>query len=112
MPYSVATLDVCAQGFERLRSESEFILTAYVWAATPPESYLEQWLSDIQSCDRGEGFDYAEAEKTVREYYESDIRPRWTHESSNPFRLDDEPDAGDEGESCVAFLYIEREEAE
>lgn len=110
MRYEVTTLNVCAQGFERLRSESEFILCAYVWAEDDADSYLSQWLDDIQSCMRPEGFDYDAAEKTVRDYWRDNVKPLWTPrgrmDGSNPFALESKPEDDDNAESCVAFLYV------
>lgn len=108
MAYEVSTFDVCVSGFERLRSQDEFILLASIDAETDGDSLLEQWLSDIQSCDRFDGFDYRAAETAVREYWNANVRPLFAARR-NPFNLDAMRsdiglDEGDEG--CTAFLFV------
>jgi hypothetical protein len=63
--YEVSSFDVCAEGNERLRSYSEFILVAYVGARQSVKGIRQQWLDDIQACVRPDGFDYDAARKCV-----------------------------------------------
>lgn len=108
MAYEVTTFDVCASGFERLRSQDEFILLASIDAATDGDSLLEQWLSDIQSCERFDGFDYDAARAAVNEYWNANVRPLFAARQ-NPFNLDEgRSDIGmDDGDECCnAFLFI------
>lgn len=104
--YEVTTFDVCAQGFERLRSYEEFILCASIDADTDSADLLEQWDGDLQSCDHPNGFDYDAAREAVRAFYESNVRPLFDRKS-NPFSL--EPTRDDVlpyDQGCTAFLYV------
>ena len=103
--YEVTTFDVCASGFERLRSYSEFIVAAHIDAETTGAELLETWLSEIDVCDRSDGFDYDAARAAIQDYYDSTVAPLFARRA-NPFNL--EPGRDDIGfdEGCLAFLYI------
>jgi hypothetical protein len=108
--YEVTTLDVCVYGMERLRNRNEFILTARIDAETDSGDLLEEWLRDIQACDRPDGFDYDAVREAVTNYYESTVRPLFRRRS-NPFNLESgRTDIGldefDSDTSCTAFLFI------
>ena len=105
MSYEVSTFDVCASGFERLRSYEEFILIASIDADTDAESLKKQWESDLQCCDRGADFDWDAAKKAIQDFYDSNVAPLF-RKRANPFNL--EPGRDDIGfdEGCNAFLYI------
>ena len=104
MAYQVTTFDVCGAGFERLRTYEEFIVIACIDAETDSDDLLEQWQSDLQSCMRPDGFDYAAASEAIRSYHESNIQPLFARES-NPFSL--EPRSNDDSEEgCNAYLFI------
>lgn len=65
--YTVSGMDCAAEGMERLRDQSEFILLAYVDNANAGSADVwAQWLEDIDSCARPDGFDYLEARQAVR----------------------------------------------
>ena len=66
--YSVSGLDTAAEGMERLRDQSEFILLAYPTADSSVAEIEAAWLQDISGTDMGDGFDYDGAESAVREY--------------------------------------------
>lgn len=107
--YEVTTFDVCVQGFERLRSNDEFILLAAIDADTNSADLMEQWDGDLQSCDRPADFDYDAAREAMRAYYESSIRPLFDRKS-NPFSLEprsvDDATSFDQDDGCTAFLYV------
>jgi hypothetical protein len=106
MSYSVTAFDVCAQGFERLRSYEEFIVVAAIDDDSNPADLLEQWEADLQSCDRPENFDFDAAREAIRSYYESNIRPLFDRKT-NPFDLEPARDdilPYDQG--CNAYLFI------
>lgn len=68
--YSVTGLDCAADGMERLRDQSEFILLAYVGGADEtPDSVLEQWLDDVQSVARPDGFNYDGARLALYQWF-------------------------------------------
>lgn len=66
--YTVSGLDYSAAGMERLRDQSESILLADPDADSTPESILAEWLADLDSCDRGDSFNYNAAEHAICEY--------------------------------------------
>ena len=111
--YEVTTFDVCASGFERLRSYEEFILLALIDAETSAEDLLEQWVSDIQSCERGDDFDFDAARKAVEAYHAENIAPLFA-KRDNPFDLDArdvEDEESFDQESATAYLYVRVEGA-
>lgn len=105
--YEVTSMDICCQGFERLRNQSEFLLVAYPDAKATPDSLMAEWLSDIQACARPDAFDYDAAESAVRTYVDGsrDAISRALASLEWPEPNDDsEPD---EGESVCAFLFVD-----
>jgi hypothetical protein len=106
MTYEVSTFDVCAIGFERLRSYEEFILTASINADTKGEDIRDQWLDDIEACMRPDGFDYDAARQAVETYWHDVVRPLF--DRNNPFNLEKGCDGigFDEEKDCTAFLFI------
>jgi hypothetical protein len=102
MAYTVTTFDDSADGMERLRNQSEFILLAYPASDSTPDDVLQQFIDDIQSCDRFDGFDYDAARAAVNEWYDSDMLARVLQSTEWP---DD-----DESEWWPTFrLYVESE---
>lgn len=68
--YEISGVDDSADGMERLRSQSEFILLAYPgeqYDMTPAELAAE-WILDIQTHAQPDGFCYHAAEHAIREY--------------------------------------------
>ncbi len=110
--YEVSTFDVCASGFERLRSYSEFIVTASIDSETKGADLLEQWLSNVDACMRDDDFDYDAARTAIQTYYDSTVAPLFAHRV-NPFNLEPgRDDIGyDDDEGCTAFLFINVEGA-
>lgn len=104
MGYEITTFDVCVSGFERLRSQDEFILLASVDGETDSGDLLNEWLADIQSCDREDDFDYEAAREAVRAYYQANVHPLFDRKS-NPFDLEPRTD---DGEGCNAYLFVRR----
>lgn len=66
--YHVTSLDCSAEGMERLRSQSEFIALAYAGADTSPEDILRELREDLDSCDRGDGFDFDAARDAIQQW--------------------------------------------
>lgn len=73
MSYSVSRFDDSADGLEPLRRQSEFILLAYPGEFDSELELLESWLSDIDSCERFAGFDYAAARRAVESWVRSNV---------------------------------------
>lgn len=67
--YSVTGRDCCAEGFERLRSQAEFILLAYPGRDSTADSILAELEADLDSVMRPDGFDYEAAERALREWF-------------------------------------------
>lgn len=108
--YEVSTFDVCANGFERLRSYDEFILSASIDADTDSTDLLAQWTSDLQACDRDEDFDFNAAREAIKTYCDATVRPLFAARK-NPFNLESGRDDIGFNEGCNAFLYIRVEGA-
>lgn len=99
--YTVTTFDVCCSGAERLRNRDEFILLAYPDGRSGAGVLREQWIADLNTCDRGPDFDYAAARREIGRFC-ADLRRAWKGKR-NPMDLGPRPD----GEECVtAFLYV------
>lgn len=108
MAYTVNSFDDSAPGMERLRYRSEFILLAYPWEDSTSEDIRKQWLDDIDSCCRPDGFDYDGACIAVNEWCD-DNRDRLSSalqwlQSELSGQWDD---IADYGEGPVFRLYIE-----
>lgn len=88
--------DVCVQGFERLRSQSEFILATPVHAGITADDLRGQLNDALQCCDRGDDFDW-DAARAVIDAFVTGIKP-------NAF--DDIEDRDEDDEPCYLFLYI------
>ena len=113
--YTVTSFDVCQPGFERLRSNSEFLLVGHVEHNTSREDLRSQFMSDIQACERPDSFDYDAARKVVTDYLASVDMVRALMYVEAPVTEDEdgEPVESDEDEEsgCSAYLYI-RDNAE
>ena len=108
MSYHVNNFDDSAPGMERLRNRSEFILIACPWEDSTAEDIRKQWLQDIQSCGRFDGFDYDAARQAVEswcddnsytlsralDYLQSELDGQWD-------------EIADYGEGPVFRLYVE-----
>lgn len=74
MTYRVTTIDISAEGMERLRNRDEFILLASVDEDSTVESVKSDLLDDIDSCDRGDWFDGDKAECAINEVFDDQRR--------------------------------------
>lgn len=103
--YQVNSLETCADGFERLRYQDEFILLAYPGGNDEsPESIVDDWIQDMDSCARPDGFDYEAAERAVRQWA-ADNRPLIEAElATAEFPTEEEADMG---ESVTFRLYVQ-----
>ena len=105
--YEVTSFDVCVSGFERIRSNDEFILVAHVQHNTTQADLEEQFKSDIQSCVRDDNFDYDACNKVVAEFVAKINLASALYSVEAPLETDDgDNDASEYG--CNAFLYIRR----
>lgn len=111
--YDVTGLDCAADGMERLRDQSEFILLAYVGGADEtPDSVLEQWLGDVQSVARPDGFNYDGARLALyqwfaqggREQVEGELREVGQAATRGDLNWNDE--SADEFDSVAFRLYV------
>jgi hypothetical protein len=107
--YSVTTLDLCVQGFERLRSNREFILTAYPGQYSLPEEIVESLREDIQSCMRPDDFDFDAAREAVDSYFDEGTRALLARELLGIDWPEEEPEISDF--PLTLFLYV-RDNAE
>lgn len=107
--YEVTTFDVCTQGFERLRSNSEFILVAYPNGRSGAGTLRKQWLDDLQSCERPEGFDYGAAKLAIGRYC-AKLQRHWKGKR-NPMDAAGRNN-GEDGSELCAFLYVKDTKSE
>lgn len=98
--YSVTLFEPCAAGFERWRTEAEFLLVAHVDRRAGWRTMRDAWLADINACERPEGFDYAAARRLVCSYA-AGLRRDWQGRP-NPLRLPADPN----GEGFPVRLYV------
>lgn len=112
MAYSLSSFDVCAPGFERLRSYSEFILSAPIYTASTLNEIVKALGDDIQACMRPDHFDY-DAARAVVEELRAQLTPLFER-GANPFDLEDVANNTglDECEPCYLFLYVSDSEHE
>lgn len=89
--------DVCVQGFERLRSQREYILAIPVHRHMSPDETREELLTDLNAVDRGPDFDWDAATDCVRTFCEA----------LKPHAFADVEDREPDDEPCYLFLYIE-----
>ena len=90
--YSVTSFDACVPGYERLRSNSEFILVAYPRPQWGKRAMMRAFLEDMESVSRPDGFDYRAARQAVRAWFRDVKAGRFGIESGN-----------------TAFLYVNEE---
>lgn len=55
MPHQVTSLEICADGMERLRNQSEWILLAYASGPADVESVLSEWRADFMNAPESWG---------------------------------------------------------
>lgn len=98
--YRINTLDVCSSGFERLRSNSEFLIVAEVVHGVTQKDLLAMLLADVQCCDRPDGFDYHSCNNAIIDCIETSVAPFYAKNSLNPFDVPEDSD-------CRLFLYMQ-----
>lgn len=111
MRYEVTTVDLTVQGFERLRSPSEFILNAYPSKSDDPAAIVQTLKDDIQSCARPDDFDYDAARSALDEWFD-DSGIAHLRSQLNAMEEPDEDEGDDEGNPVVLFVYVRDTEAE
>lgn len=98
MAYEVNSVDLCASGYERLRSQSEIILTAYPTLSTSVPDLRDELIADLNSCARPDNFDYDYAREVIWQYFSEEYRAinclvalsapeEWTEEMEGAFFL-------------------------
>ena len=103
--YQVTGFDVCVPGMERLRSQSEFLLLAYVDATTRGRHIVNAWMDDIQACSRPDDFDYDAARRAAWQAYTQCVKPAFRGGKRNTWSLERRNPA-DEESGCCAYLYV------
>ena len=101
--YLVTSIDLCAQGYERLRRQSEIILLAYPTSATTPEELKADLIADLDSCMRDDGFDYDAATAAIETYFADNPAGIQCH-------IDEAPESWEEDMEGAFFMYLETEE--
>lgn len=110
--YRVSSWDCCVSGFERLRTQREFILVAYPDNRAGWRVIMGELQRDIESCDRGDSFDYAAAHECVKAWARNEFRPLMRGRTlSRALGADFARFDGAAGEPCVFFLYVEDSQA-
>lgn len=98
----VSSWDVCTQGFERLRSQSEILFTALVDEKTPLESIHSEITDQINQLDCD--YDHDALRHAVKEWLDNDGSL-----IINSLR-GIQPGNGDTDESwCHLFVYVDTE---
>ena len=100
MTYTVNSFDICTAGFERLRSNSEFILVTPVYKGVLGEEIRASMHDEIQSYSQPDEFDYEACRAAINTFIDENI-------AGNCVRLfgDIEP-AGEDGEGCNLYVYM------
>lgn len=98
--YTVNSYDICTQGFERLRSQSEFILVTTVYKGVLGEEIRDDLKQQIQSYAQPDGFDYEACRAAIDTFVDENI-------AGNSVRLfgDIEP-PGEDGEGVNLYVYM------
>lgn len=97
----LSSFDVCVPGFERLRSQDEFILATPITAEMATGDIHNALNDDLQCCARENDFDYNRARDIIDDFCRS-------FNAHNPFNLEPTPPySEDEDSCCYLFLYIE-----
>lgn len=92
----VTTIDVCVPGFERLRSQSEFILATPISRHTTQREVVDELVHDWRSADHG----IEASDDDIRALLNESIGT-----GDKPIDPDIE-DRGEDDESCYLFVYI------
>lgn len=115
--YAVTTLDCAADGMERLRSQREVILVAYLSAAdATPESLLADLIADIDSAAFPEDSNLEAARAAVTQWAHDGGRDmiarewRYALDSAERGELNWNDESADESDSVAFRLYIEESE--
>lgn len=113
MRFSVTTVDMCVQGFERLRAQDEFILVAYPSPHDKPADVIASLLDEARRIDSALGQDLTEADgvrldRAIRDEFEGA-----SGLGSLLASLDDQTGAdagdGDTDNPVMLFVYVKVE---
>lgn len=111
MRYEVTTVDLTVQGFERLRSQSEFILNAYPSKTDEPSAIVQTLKDDLQTCARPDDFDFDAARAALDEWFdESGIA--YLRSQLAGMEDTDEDEDDDDGNPVVLFVYVRDSESD
>ncbi len=99
-PYTVNSYDVCVQGFERLRSQTEWMITVPVDCDSTRENVRCEMRADIQRYMQPEWFDYDKANAMIDAFC--------AELDEIPFPDVEPADEGEEG--CSLYVYIQAPE--
>lgn len=102
LKYYVNSFDVCVPGYERLRSQDEFILATPIAHDSDLDQLVSELKQDIQSCERFAGFDYDAARKAVDDWV---VGAKPLFAQPNPFDLET-ADYGEEDNLVTLYLYV------
>ena len=104
----VTSYDICVQGFERLRTNDEFIIGALVDNECLPENIFDDLLSDYRAVDRGDDFDWVGGERAIGKWFTQ----AWPDIQRGISDIDPCPE-DESGEYGVnIFVYVEHKEGE
>lgn len=104
--YFVSGSDFCTPGFERLRCNNEILLVAYPTARQGAKAICKEIISDLQHCDRGDGFNYRAARKAIGKHF-SAIAAQWQGASALAvFGRDAFPKDSEQSEPCAFYVYL------
>ena len=109
MRFSVTTVDFTVQGYERLRSQDEFILTAYPSKGETGADVLDELIADLDAYARPDAFDYAAAEAALRAYFDRATIEGLTAEIEAVFGQidsDAEEEAEPDAVGPIVFCYV------
>jgi hypothetical protein len=99
MAYEITSFDVCAQGNERLRNQDEFLLVASVWHDMTKDMLREQFIDDIQACERPEGFDFEACRVAVNAAVDG-------IDMTRALQYVEPTAADDDGDGISAYLFV------
>ena len=100
--YTVNSYDICVQGYERLRSNSEFIIPTYVSRGTTVDEIRQDMKDDIQNIMQPDGFDFDACRKAIDEFCDAnahDLAAQLAH-------LEEIPEDAPDDAGCMLFVYM------
>jgi hypothetical protein len=106
-PYTVNSYDVCVSGFERLRSQTEWMIAVPVDGSTTRDELREAMKADIQGYMQPDWFDFDKANAMIdafcAELGELPFPDLETREEDEDCNFIDE-------EGCSLYVYIQAPE--